>query len=107
MERVEAELNAKLAPTDGSWRIDLDMSGLLRATLKEQLEAMKLAVEAGLLTQNEARAFLGYGVIKGADALNYQAQPTKAMRQMMQLLVDGGVLKESEVSILLGEEDPA
>ena len=101
VERVEAELNAKLAPTDGSWRIDLDMSGLLRATLKEQLEAMKLAVEGRLLTPNEARTFLGYGAVEGADALNHRAQPTKATQQMMQLLVDAGVLKQSEVSILL------
>lgn len=64
VRRIEAECNAKLAPTDGSWHIELDMSDLLRATLREQLDAMRVALGgssgSGILTQNEARAFLGH-----------------------------------------------
>ena len=64
LRRIEAEANAKLAPTDGSWRIELDMSDLLRATLREQLDAMRVALGgsagSGILTPNETRRFLGY-----------------------------------------------
>ena len=64
VRRIEAELNAKLAPSDGRWRIDIDMSDLLRATLREQLDAMRVALGgssgSGILTPNEVRGFLGY-----------------------------------------------
>ena len=64
VRRIEAEANAKLAPGDGSWRIELDMADLLRATLREQLDALRVALGgssgSGILTPNEARRFLGY-----------------------------------------------
>lgn len=64
VRRIEAEANAKLAPSNGGWRIELDMSDLLRATLREQLDAMRVALGgssgSGILTPNEAREFLGY-----------------------------------------------
>lgn len=70
--RIESELNAKLAPTSGEWRIDLDMSNLLRATFREQLDAMRVALGgssgSGILTPNEARRFLGYSDLKEPDA---------------------------------------
>ena len=72
VRRIEAEANAKLCPTDGRWRIELDMSDLLRATLREQLDAMRVALGgssgSGVLTPNEARKFLGYDAVDDEEA---------------------------------------
>lgn len=83
--RIEAELNAKLAPTSGEWRISLDMSDLLRATFREQIDAMRQALGgssgSGILTPNEARRFLGYAPLDFADADRVAIFRTRASKE--------------------------
>ena len=86
VRRIEAEANAKLAPSDGSWSIKLDMSDLLKATFREQLDAMRVALGgssgSGILTPNEARRFLGYEPIQGNDEADqltvFRTRPPRA-----------------------------
>ena len=83
--RIESELNAKLPPTTGEWRIDLDMSDLLRATFREQLDAMRVALGgssgSGVLTINEARRFLGYKELPDPDADRVVVFRTRAPKE--------------------------
>lgn len=53
-ERIACEFRLKLG-TD----LAFDYNGLLRGTLKEQTEALRMAVDAGIMTPNECRAQLG------------------------------------------------
>lgn len=85
IRRIEAEANAKLAPSDGSWRIELDMADLLKPTLREQLDAMRVALGgsggSGIVTQNEARSFLGFPPVKDPDADRLTVFRTRAPKE--------------------------
>ena len=49
--------------------LKFDYNGLLRGTLKEQTEALRMAVDAGIMTGNEARDQLGMEPHPDADVL--------------------------------------
>jgi HK97 family phage portal protein len=54
--------------------LKFDTGHLLRGRLKEQMEALGVAVDKGLMTRNEARAVIDLNRIEGADSLLVQEQ---------------------------------
>ena len=66
----EAELAFKLLPSgiDGEkYRFNFDTTQLVRGTFNEQVAALQIAVQTGVMTRNEAREMMGYPPIEGGD----------------------------------------
>ena len=65
-----SELAFKLLPSgvDGShYRFSFDTTQLVRGTFNEQVAALQIAVQTGVMTRNEAREMMGYPPIEGGD----------------------------------------
>ena len=64
-----AELAFKLLPQDGPYRFRFDTTQLVRGTFNEQVAALQIAVQTGLMTRNEARKTIGLTSIEGGDEI--------------------------------------
>ena len=65
---IEMELNGKLfGARNTSNFVEFDLGGLLRGDLTTRTEAFVKAIQAGLLTPNEARAMENRPPIEGGD----------------------------------------
>lgn len=65
-----AELAWKLLPhmPDGDrYRFVFDTTQLVRGTFAEQVSALQIAVQTGVMTRNEARTMMGFNPIEGGD----------------------------------------
>ncbi len=64
------ELAFKLLPSglDGEkFRFNFDTTQLVRGNFNEQVAALQIAVQTGVMTRNEAREMMGYPPIEGGD----------------------------------------
>ena len=68
-ERIEASIKRHLMPSRDwdEFEIEFDFDALLRADMKTRMEAQRAAINAGILTQNEARADEGRPAKNGGD----------------------------------------
>lgn len=73
--RIEAELQMKLFP---GYRIEHDLQELLRGTMKDTAKELTKLVEAGILTPNDARWFIGMPPVadETADQLRVRLDTT-------------------------------
>ena len=67
--RWEQKIEATFAVTAQGYEIKFDERGLLRADLATMINSARAGVLSGLITQNEGRAYIGYGPLDNADAL--------------------------------------
>lgn len=65
--RIEAELIGKLMP---GYRVEHDLQELLRGTMKDTAKELAKLVQAGILTPNDARWFIGMQPMAGEFANN-------------------------------------
>jgi HK97 family phage portal protein len=65
--RVADELTRKLV-ADGGWHVEFDLSGLLQSA-SEQADRVTRYLNAGAMSLNEVRAFLGLPPVTGGDAI--------------------------------------
>lgn len=78
IERLESSMEAwLLTPEDRQkYEIEFDFTSLLRPSLLQRMQSYKEAVQGGIVTPNEARAFEGWKPIGGGDTLFLQQQMT-------------------------------
>ncbi len=67
MNIFAAEVYTKLL--GDSERIHFDTTPLLTGTFREEVESLRMALDAGILTPNEARELLGYEHMEGGDEM--------------------------------------
>ncbi len=63
--KIEAAFNASVV--SASQRLEIDLSGLMRADYAARWAANKAAVDAGILTPNEVRELDGFNPVEGGD----------------------------------------
>lgn len=71
---VEAEFSAAVLPA-GQY-LQLDLSGMLRGSYSGMMGANAVAVQAGILTKNDARRAAGLPALPGGDELTTGAAPS-------------------------------
>lgn len=77
---VEAELNRKLAPDNGDWRIEVDLTQLTRLSPKDRYEQHSIGIAGGFLTPNEAREKEDLPPLPGGDSLQTRAVAAAGMQ---------------------------
>lgn len=65
MNIFSAEIYTKLL--DDGQRLGWDTTPLMTGSFKEEIESLRMALDAGILTPNEARHLVGYESIEGGD----------------------------------------
>lgn len=53
--------------TEDKFRVTFDTTQLVKGTFNQQVAALQIAVQTGVMTRNEARGILGYPPIEGGD----------------------------------------
>lgn len=71
--QLEAEFSAAVLPA-GQW-LQLDMGALLRGSYSAMMGANAVAVQSGILTQNDARRAAGLPALPGGDVLRANGAP--------------------------------
>lgn len=71
---IEAEFSAAVLPA-GQY-LQLDLSGMLRGSYSGMMSANSVAVQAGILTPNDARRAAGLPALPDGDALRVGAAPS-------------------------------
>jgi phage portal protein BeeE len=54
-------------PDGERYRFVFDTTQLVRGTFSEQVAAIQIAVQTGVMTRNEAREMMGFNPIEGGD----------------------------------------
>jgi len=71
LSSIQAELGFKLLPSRREsgkrYRVWFDTSPLVRGTFSEQVNAIQVAIQSGIMTRNEARTMMGYTPLEGGD----------------------------------------
>lgn len=69
LESLEASMEAHLREPGDRTRVEFNMDELLRPDLDTRMTAKQKAINAGIMTPNEARADEGFGPLPGGDSL--------------------------------------
>ncbi len=67
---IQTELGFKLLPgreSNRRFRVWFDTAPLVRGTFSEQVNAIQVAIQSGIMTRNEARTMMGYTPLEGGD----------------------------------------
>tara|TARA_R110001606_G_scaffold214928_3_gene362823 strand:- start:155 stop:1429 length:1275 start_codon:yes stop_codon:yes gene_type:complete len=70
LSSIQSEIGFKLLPGRESgrrFRVWFDTSPLVRGTFSEQVNAIQVAIQSGIMTRNEARTMMGYTPLEGGD----------------------------------------